>query len=47
MSAISSYSDTALQLAYNLGSDNGNWAQVRCNFNPPLDLSDGDHLRID
>jgi len=44
---IAGYSDTALQLSYNLGSGNGNWAQVRCNFDPPLDLSAHDHLRLD
>ncbi|HLF27526.1 MAG TPA: carbohydrate binding domain-containing protein [Anaerolineae bacterium] len=41
------YTDTALQLSYNLGSGNGNWAQARCNFDPPLDLSAYDHLRFD
>jgi hypothetical protein len=45
--AIAGYSDTALQLEYDLGSDNGNWAQVRCDFDPPLDLSAYDHLRLD
>lgn len=44
---IAGYKDTALQLQYNLGSANGNWAQIRCNFNPPLDLSTYDHLRFD
>lgn len=44
---INGYADTALQLNYSLGTDNGNWAQVRCNFDPPLDLSAFDHLRFD
>jgi hypothetical protein len=41
------YTDRAVRLTYGLGSDNGNWAQVRCDFNPPLDLSTYDHLRFD
>jgi hypothetical protein len=45
--AIAGYSDTALQLEYNLGAGNGNWAQIRCDFDPPLDLSAYDHLRFD
>lgn len=44
---IAGYKDTALQLQYGLGSANGNWAQIRCNFTPPLDLSAYDHLRFD
>ncbi|HKZ87207.1 MAG TPA: hypothetical protein VJ793_26575 [Anaerolineae bacterium] len=47
VAAIAGYTDRALQLNYNLGSGDGNWAQVRCNFNPPLDLSAYDHLRLD
>jgi hypothetical protein len=47
VSAMSGFTDTALQLNYNLGSSNNNWAQVRCNFNPPLNLSAYDHLRFD
>lgn len=45
--AIAGYSDTAVQLEYDLGSDNGNWTQIRCDFDPPLDLSAYDHLRLD
>jgi hypothetical protein len=45
--AIAGHSDTALQLEYNLGAGNGNWAQIRCDFDPPLDLSAYDHLRFD
>jgi hypothetical protein len=45
--AIAGYTDVALQLAYDLGSDDGDWAQIRCNFSPPLDLSGYDHLRFD
>jgi hypothetical protein len=44
---IAGYTDTALQLSYDLGSDKDNWAQVRCEFDPPLDLSAYDHLRLD
>lgn len=44
---IAGYPDTALELRYNLGSANGNWAQLRCNFDPPLNLSAYDHLRFD
>lgn len=45
--AIAGYSNTALQLTYDLGTINGNWAQIRCDFDPPLDLSAYDHLRFD
>ena len=44
---IAGYADRSLQLGYNIGSANGNWAQVRCNFNPPLNLSAYDHLRFE
>jgi hypothetical protein len=44
---IPGYTDTALQLSYDLGSTDRNWAQIRCNFDPPLDLSAYDHLRFD
>lgn len=47
VNTIPGYADTALQLSYNLGNTSGNWAQVRCDFNPPLDLSAYDHLRFD
>ncbi len=47
MAPIAGYTDRALQLSYNLGSENGNWAQIRCDFDPPLDLSAYDHLRLD
>ena len=45
--AIPGYTDTARQLNYDLGSTDRNWAQIRCNFDPPLDLSAYDHLRFD
>jgi hypothetical protein len=45
--AVAGYADTALQLNYGLGSADGNWAQVRCNFDPPRDLSAYDHLRLE
>jgi hypothetical protein len=41
------YTDTALELNYDIGDDVGAWAQIRCNFDPPLDLSAYDHLRFD
>ena len=44
---IAGYSDTALELEYDLGSEDGNWTQIRCNFDPPLNLSAYDHLRFD
>ncbi|MBK8900251.1 MAG: hypothetical protein IPM53_03625 [Anaerolineaceae bacterium] len=44
---VKGYQDAALQLAYDIGSSNGNWAQIRCDFDPPLDLSSTDHLRFD
>ena len=44
---IAGYTDTALQLRYDLGSADHNWAQVRCDFEPSLDLSAYDHLRFD
>ena len=47
VSAVAGYSDTSLQLDYDLGSADGNWVQIRCNFDPPLDLSAYDHLRFD
>ncbi|MGE5377513.1 MAG: hypothetical protein ACM3XO_20840, partial [Bacteroidota bacterium] len=47
VSAINGFTDKAVQLNYNLGSNNNNWAQIRCNFNPPLNLSAYDHLRFE
>ncbi len=47
VAAIDGYADRALELGYDLGSDNGNWAQIRCDFDPPLDLTAYDHLRFD
>ena len=44
---IAGYADTALQLEYGLGNRSGNWVQVRCDFEPPLDLAAYDHLRFD
>lgn len=44
---IPGYTGTALQVSYDLGSTDRNWAQIRCNFDPPLDLSAYDHLRFD
>ncbi len=36
----------ALQLQYDLGETPDCWVQVICEFNPPLDLSAYDHMRI-
>lgn len=44
--AIAGYNDIALQLEYDLKAGDGNWVQIRCNFDPPLDLSAYDHLRF-
>jgi hypothetical protein len=47
LTLINGYTHTALELDYGLGNTNGNWAQVRCDFSPPLNLSAYDHLRFD
>jgi hypothetical protein len=44
---IEGYGDRALQLDYDLGSFPGDWAQVRCDFSPALDLSAFDHFRVE
>ncbi len=44
---IAGYADRAMELRYAIGSQDGNWAQIRCDFDPPLDLSACDHLRFD
>jgi hypothetical protein len=44
---IAGYTDTAIQLDYDLGTGNRNWAQIRCDFNLPIDLSSYDHLRFE
>jgi hypothetical protein len=44
---VAGYTGQAMQLDYGLGSANGNWTQVRCDFSPALDLSAYDHLRFD
>lgn len=38
---------TAMNLVYDLGDAYGSWVQLRCDFDPPLDLSACDHLRFD
>jgi hypothetical protein len=45
--AIDGYTDRALELQYDLGTANGNWTQLRCDFDPPLNLSGYDHLLFD
>jgi len=47
LDTIAGYTDTALELSYDLEDADGNWAQIRCDFDPPLDLSAYDHLRFD
>ncbi len=44
---INAYNGKALELTYDLGDTTGTWVQIRCNFEPPLDLSAYDHLRFD
>lgn len=44
---IDGYTGKALRMDYDLGSANGNWVQIRCDFSPALDLSAYDHLRFD
>lgn len=44
---IAGYTDRALQIDYDLGALPGEWAQVRCDFSSPLDLSAFDHLRLE
>lgn len=46
VTTIAGSTGQARQLTYDLGSANGSWAQIRCNFDPPLDLSASDHLRL-
>lgn len=46
VTTIAGSTGQARQLTYDLGSTNGSWAQIRCNFAPPLDLSAYDHLRL-
>ena len=44
---IAGYASGAKELIYDLGSADGNWAQIRCDFAAPLDLSAHDHLRFE
>lgn len=46
LTTTSGYTGTAVQMNYNLGTNKGAWAQMRIDFNPPLDISAGDHLRF-
>lgn len=45
--AVEDQEGQALQLKYDLGNSDGCWAQVNCEFYPPLDLSAYDHLILD
>lgn len=46
LATVSGYHGHAVQLNYDLGTQPGAWVQLRRDFNPPLDLSAGDHLRF-
>ncbi len=46
LSAVPGCTGQALQLDYNLGTSTGAWVQLCRDFDPPLDLSSGDHLRF-
>jgi len=43
---VDGYNNKAIELSYDLGSSKGVWAQIRCDFNPPIDMSHGDHIRF-
>jgi hypothetical protein len=45
--AIAGYTGQAKELDYDLGTGNGNWIQIRCDFSPAVDLSAFDHFRFD
>jgi hypothetical protein len=47
VTTINGYNDRALELQFDLGVTAGNWVQMRCDFDPPLDLSAHDHLRFE
>jgi uncharacterized protein (TIGR03437 family) len=46
LSSVPGCQGQAVQLAYNLGAQQGAWVQLRRDFAVPLDLSAGDHLRF-
>jgi hypothetical protein len=46
MATVAGCQGQAVQLNYNLGAATGAYAQLRRDFNPPLDLSAFDHLRF-
>ena len=46
LTTVTGCTDQAVQLSYNLGATSGAWVQLRRDFNLPLDLSAGDHLRF-
>ena len=46
LTTVTGCTDQAVQLSYNLGVTSGAWVQLRHDFDPPLDLSAGDHLRF-
>lgn len=44
---VASYTGQAKELDYDLGTGDGNWIQIRCDFSPAIDLSAHDHFRFD
>lgn len=46
LAAVAGAKGNGIQLNYDLGSDKDAWAQVKRDFDPPLDLSAFDHLRF-
>ncbi len=46
LSIVDGYQKNAIELKYDLGILKGAWVQIRYDFNPPLNLSDGDHIRF-
>lgn len=46
LKAVPGYSGQALQLTYDLDVTPGAYAQLRRDFDPPLNLSSGDHIRF-
>lgn len=44
---ITGQTGKAVELTYDLGNEIGSWIQIRCNFDPPLDLSNYNNFRFD
>jgi hypothetical protein len=43
---VDGYNNKAIELSYDLGSSKGAWAQIRCDFATPINISNGDHIRF-